>query len=305
MKVFYSELTANPAYYSFGYSVYAELEAGDMLGECYEKGFLPFVGAREQNPHMLYMARGTRVRVPEFEEKHYHTRVRRKVAHVLPKGIETKVSTRSEHTNLAGIAEFFLSYFSFRFGEGAMSRERFEAILNGPFITHVVEYHSAGELIGYTLEVHTDSFIHVWHQAYTKKYEGSHIGIAIYLELLARAKQEGKSFLYFGVTHGTHMEYKTNFQPLEFWNGRAWVHDTHSRELKELLRGDSTRLLAYVDEWREALGAYRTSPYPFTSTIAELRYLALFAVQHRRIFGVYVILLGVLFGLIFFAISVI
>jgi hypothetical protein len=304
MKVFYSELTANPAYYSFGYSVYAELEAGDRLEECYEKGFLPFVGAREQDPKMLYMARGVRVRVEEFEERHYHARVRRKVAGVLPKDIETKVFAKGEHKDLGVVTEFFLTYFKFRFGEGAMSSERFEAILHGPFITHVVEYWSGEELIGYTLEVHTDSFIHVWHQAYTKKYEGSHIGIAIYLELLARAKQAGKLFLYFGVTHGTHMEYKTNFQPLEFWNGRAWVHDAHSKELKQLLRGDGTRLLAYVDEWRAGKGAYRTSPYPFTSTIAELRYLALFAVQHRRLFGVYVLLLGVLLGLIFFAVSV-
>jgi leucyl-tRNA---protein transferase len=301
MKVFYSELTANPAYYSFGYSVYAELEASDTLPECYEKGFLPFVGAREQDPKMLYMARGVRVRVQEFTEKHYHARVRRKVALVLPHGIRTSVFARDEHPDLRAVTEFFLTYFAFRFGEGAMSHERFEAILRGPFITHIVEYRSQGELIGYTLEVHTDSFIHVWHQAYTKKYEGSHIGIALYLELLARAKQEGKSFLYFGVTHGTHMEYKTNFQPLEFWNGRAWVADAHSKELKQLLRGDGTRMLAYVDEWRAGKGAYRTSPYPFTSALAELRYLAFFAVQHRRLFGVYLILLGSLLGAAFFA----
>jgi arginyl-tRNA--protein-N-Asp/Glu arginylyltransferase len=300
MKLFYSELTANPAYYSFGYSVYAELEPGDRLEDCYEKGFLPFVGAREQDPHMLYMARGVRVRIQEFVERHYHNRVHRKVSKVLKQGIQTVVFKKEEHPNLGAVTDFFLIYFDFRFGNGAMSRERFEAILHGPFVSHIVEYRSGELLVGYTIEVQTATFTHVWHQAYAREYAGAHIGIALYLELLARMKREGKKFLYFGVTYGVHMEYKTNFQPLEFWNGQTWVADSHDT-LKHLLREDGTRLLAYVDEWRALKGAYRASPYPFSSAVAELRYLALFAVQHRRLLGVYIILLGILSGLIFFA----
>jgi hypothetical protein len=298
MRIFHSELTANPAHYSFGYSVYAELEAGDMLDGCYEKGFLPFVGARKQEPRLLYMARGARVRVPEFAERHYHARVRRRVAEVLPEGITGRVYARDAHPNLPAVTDFFLSYFAFRFGKGAMPRERLEAIVHGPFVSHIVEYRSGDICIGYTLEVQTDTLIHVWYQAYAREYASTHLGIALYLELLARAKKEGKQFLYFGVTYGAHMAYKTNFEPLECWNGRAWVGKS-AKEWKQLLREDSTRLLAFVDEWRVGKGAYYPAPYPFTSGLAELRYFALFAIQHRRIFGMYVLLLGLLLAIAF------
>ncbi len=298
MKVFYAELTANPAYYSFGYSVYGELEPGDRVPEMYERGFLPAIVAREQSENLMYMARGVRVRVQEFEVRHYHNRVKRKVEEVIPGGVDASVVSKEEHTNLEEVFQFCLSYFAFRFGKEAMSEERLRAIFASPFLTHIVEYRTGGEVLGYSLEAHHDGMVHVWHQAYARAYARTHLGIYLYIELLERSKKAGAAFLYFGVTYGSWMNYKTNFQPLEYFNGKEWVHDVHSEKLKALFALDTTRLIGFVDEWRAQQKPYYAASYPFTSKLAEVRYLSVLARLFPRVIGAYLLLVALLLWLV-------
>ncbi len=298
MKVFYAELTAHPAFYSFGYSVYGELEKGDRISEMYKRGFLPAIVARDQSDNLMYMARGVRVRVGEFEIRHYHNRVKRKVEEVIPGGIEVVVVPKEAYTDLEGAFQFCLSYFVFRFGKEAMSQERLRAIFASPFLTHIVEYRAKGELLGYSLEAHHEDMVHVWHQAYARTYARTHLGIYLYIELLERIKKAGVAFLYFGVTYGSWMNYKTNFQPLEYFNGSEWVDDAHSEKLKELFSRDSTRLIGFVDEWRAKHQPYYAAGYPFTSKIAEVRYLAVLAKLFPRVIGAYLLLVAFMLWLL-------
>ena len=304
MKTFYSELTANPAYYSFGYSVYGVREPEDVLDDCYEQGFLPVIAARDQDPNLMYQARGTRVRLPEFHARHYHGRVVRKAEGMIGGKPSVTLHTRDAFPDLESLISFFYTYFSRRFGKDSMSRERLEAIIASPFVTHVAEYRYDNKLIGYSLEVHGDTFVHVWHQAYDMKFEGAHIGSYLYLELIERAKAAGKQFMYFGVTYGSWMKHKTNFQPLEFWDGSSWIKDPGSKRLKQLFKRDSTHLLAFNDFWREESDPYYTAPVLFRSFIDELRCLVLLTHSTPRIVGVYFLLVALLmaaFGsLIFF-----
>ena len=48
-----------------------------------------------------------------------------------------------------------------------------------------------------------------------------------------------KEYFYFGTCYASKALYKTNVEPLSFWNGESWVYDTTL--LKELCRGDDTR----------------------------------------------------------------
>jgi arginyl-tRNA--protein-N-Asp/Glu arginylyltransferase len=298
MKVFFSELVANPAYYSFGYSVYGELEPPDDLAECYEKGFLPFVGARlqsESGAPMMYMARGTRVRVNEFKEQHYHGRVIRKVESVIQGSIDEKIQVIEHLRETFPITDefisFILSYFSFRFGKDSMPRERLLAILASPLLTHIVEYRVEGKPIAYMLEVHTSTCIQVWYQTYAKSHERSHLGSYLFIDLLRRAKKQNKDYVYLGVTYGNWMKYKTNFQPLEYWDGRSWVTDAKSKILKKLLATDSLRMLAFTDTWREKHEPFYKAPYPFASTFMELRFLTMLMTAAPRIFGMFILAL--------------
>ena len=283
MKTFFSELSANPAYYSFGYSVYGMLEPSDRLDAIYEQGYLPFVGAKEQPSPMVYLARGTRIVATDFVERHYHKRVLRKAeeGNGLP---ETIVHEKKNFPITNEFIQFFLSYFAFRFGKDSMSEERLRAILAAPFITHITEYKSSGKTVAYLLEVHGDSFIHVWYHAYTKEREQSYLGLYLYIDVLRRAKAEGKQHVYLGVTYGNWMLYKTNFEPLQYFDGATWVIDPKSRELKKLLKGDPTRILGFVDAWREKQKPYYEAPYPFAGGLDELRFLAVMLAGTPRVF---------------------
>jgi hypothetical protein len=272
MRVFHSELSANPALYSFGYSVYGEIEESDSLDEVYEKGFLPFVGAKKQSKNLVYMTRGTRVTVSEFVERHHHARIRRKVAAL---GIITsKLHTIESFPVTDEFISFLRSYFTFRFGKDSMPEERIRAILDSGFVTHIREFRIGNEVAAYVLEVQGKSFVHTWYHAYAKKFEGSYLGLYLYLEILKELQQQKISYLYLGVTYGTWMSYKTHFQPLSFWNGQEWIDDPKSTKLKELLKADSLRLITTTDPWRDSLVPFYTGLYSYGSTKLEFRLLS-------------------------------
>jgi arginyl-tRNA--protein-N-Asp/Glu arginylyltransferase len=305
MKIFYSELTAFPAYYSFGYCVYGELEEGDNLADCYEQGFLPFVGARVQGERMMYQARGCRVRVAEWKEDHYYRQVLRKVGEFSKTKAETNKTNKEPQNGIQVLeyakedfpvtdefVDFLLTYFKFRFGKESMPKDRLLALLASPLLTHIVEYRLDEKPIAYMLEVHTENSMHFWYQAYAKKFENRHLGAYLLLDLMQRAKAQGKKYVYLGVTYGNWMKYKTNFQPLEYWNGQEWVNDPKSKKLKELLKVDPLRVLGFTDQWRDERDPYYKAPYPFTSTFMEARFLTLLMTAVPRIFfGVILVVL--------------
>lgn len=284
MKIFYSELTANPAYYSFGYSVYGLLESSDRLDDVYRNGFLPFVGAHKQEGRMMYMARGTRIVVNEYTETGYQRRALKKLYEAFGKEPSVIVHTRKDFVVTDEFIQYVLEYFAFRFGKGAMSKERLCAMLDSGFITHISEYRYGMKTVGYLLEVHGEKFMHLWYLAYSKEYEDTCIGLYMYIDMLRRAKRAGMEYMYIGVTYGNWMKYKTNFTPLEYFDGTLWVKDTKSKSLKKLLRTDPTRMLGFVDLWRESKDPFYPSPYPFMSLFDEVRFLSVLASGTPRIF---------------------
>jgi arginyl-tRNA--protein-N-Asp/Glu arginylyltransferase len=257
MKIFYSELAENPAYYSFGYSIYGTVEEGDSIEEQYEKGFLPAVVAKSQPGKLMYQARSVRVLAQEFVRKHYHHRVARK-AEALGL-IEVIVCERKDITDTKEIEAFFLRYFSSRFGKDAMPEDRLRDILNSGWVTHISEYRIAGKPIACMLECQYGGLTHVWYQAYDMRYEHAHLGSYLYLLLIERAKAEGKRHVNFGVSYGSWMKYKTNFTPLEYWNGQMWVRDGNGNKTKGLF-DEGISLVPYTDRFRTSLAPYYPGP---------------------------------------------
>lgn len=292
MRVFHSELVVNPEFYSFGYSVYASLEQGDDLGECYDRGFLPFVGVRDPDGLMLYMARGTRVRTLEFVERAYHHRAERRALEHFPDGLEVIEHERPHFDADEQFREFLLRYFKTRFGSAAMPREHLDAILRSPLLTHIVEYRSSGRPAAYMLETHGQTFSHVWYISYDPMYENTHLGAYLFIDFLRRARAAGRRYGYLGVTCGIHMRFKQNFQPLEYWDGLAWVPDAKDSSLSALLTTDATRSLALVDQWRETRGPYHPAPYRFDSVHNELRFLFHIFLAMPRVAAIIIIVIS-------------
>lgn len=285
MKEFHSELAANPAHYSYGYSVYGTLEDTDNLSTLFEQGFFPFVAASDVPP-MMYMTRGTRVRIAEFKERTYHTRVRRKAA---SHGGEIDVHDFLWNDFLekdVALSHIF-DYFERRHGKGSMPRERLRLILEFPRDVHLVEYRIGGGVAGYSIEIHTREASYLWYFAYMKEYDNAHIGARIVLDCITRAKEAGRDYVYLGASHGPRIKYKTNFQPLEYWNGRSWIEDINNR-FSRLIAADSLRVVVTTDEWRDTIKDFYPAPHAFGSFFLELRFLYLVLTATPRVMLVFV-----------------
>jgi hypothetical protein len=296
MKTFYSELAVNPAYYAFGYSVYGELEEGDVLDDAYDKGFLPFVGAKEQPSAMLYLARGSRVVLKEHRENQYDRQARRRAEDAVGAPIIAALHPKEEFAITEEFVAFLMRYFSTKFGKDSMPEERLRAMLSSPFVTHISEYTAEGKPIGYILESHGKTFTHVWYLAYETRYARSHLGFYLFSTFVARAKELGKTYAYLGVTCGPWMRYKANFVPLQYFSGGEWVGDAKNTAIKKLLATDKFRLLPYNDMWREAHYSYYPSPYPYQGIRSELRFLYHLAEGAPRLFGSLLIVIALLLG---------
>jgi len=282
MQIFYSELSTNPKYLSFGYSIYGIIEDSDKIHEVYEKGFQPchiIPGTTD----MFYMARGTRVLVCEFKETSKNRRILRKFENNDASNIKITVHKKEEFPINSLFLDFCLTYFNFRHGSASMSKERLEQILNSQYLTHIVEYKINNKTAGYMLEGHGENYKHVFYLIYGKKFEGRHLGAYMMLDMVRRSKKENKQYSYLGVSYGDWMKYKTNYQPLEYWDGQTWVIDPKSKSLKELMRVDYLRTMTFTDLWRASRKSFYPAPISYTSDKQELRYLLLLAIRRPRL----------------------
>lgn len=293
MKVFYSELAENPAYYSFGYSIYGTVEDGDSIPELYAKGFLPGVVAKHQPEKLMYQARGMRVRAQEFVRTTDQRRVARKVEALGT--LKYVVRPLNEVEQDEAFISFWLDYFKFRFNRDAMSKDRFLALLQSGWVTHVTECQVNGKRAGLMLERHEGDMAHVFYQAYGRAYEGTNLGIEFYLNLIERAKEAGKQFVYFGASYGAWMRYKANFAPLEYWDGALWVSDKTGTKFKSLLMEGLT-LVPYTDRWRASKEPFYPGP-----KITEMRFMQMLFDGAPRtafiVFGIPVLLVAFAFVL--------
>lgn len=294
MKVFYSELAENPAYYSFGYSVYGIVEDGDSIPELYEKGFLPSVVAKEQPERLMYQARGMRVLPQEFERTTDQRRVARRTE-ALGK-IEYVIRPISQVMLDDSFYVFWLEYFKFRFGKDSMPKERLVALLKSGWVTHIAECHVNGKRAALMLERHEGDMAHVFYQAYGKEYKGTNLGIEFYLNLIERAKAAGKTYVYFGASYGAWMRYKANFAPLEYWDGMSWTRDEEGKKFRDLLM-EGLALVPYADRWRRAHGAFYSG-----SRFSETRFMQMLFDGAPRtaliVFGIPVLLVAAAFFLV-------
>lgn len=214
--------------YEFGYALYALREPQDQLKDIYAAGFLPH-SADPAATDLFYMARSVRVPLAHFKETSENRRIRKK--------FEGQFTSRALNPGaLADDPDFlpcFLSYFKERHGERVMSEERARGILAAPLPLRGIRYEKDGALAGYVLEAAGDAFAHYWYSCYTPSYAGTSFGMWLMLDAVGRAQNEGRAHIYLGTAYGAKGRYKTNFEPLEFWDGSEWVRDT--KRLKALI----------------------------------------------------------------------
>jgi arginyl-tRNA--protein-N-Asp/Glu arginylyltransferase len=220
MRIFHREFGERYDTYEFGYATYAQREPHDALSDVYAAGFLPH-SADPAVSNLFYMARSVRVPLSHAELTSENRRVLKKFDGSFTSTVMTLEDLKGDDAFLP----CFLSYFKERHGERVMTEERAHGILSTPLPLRAIRYEKDGTLAGYVLEVAGDGIAHYWYSCYSADYAGSSFGMWLMLDALRRAKDESRTYLYLGTAYGAKGRYKTNFEPLEFWDGSAWVDD--------------------------------------------------------------------------------
>lgn len=198
-----------------------EREAGDSLSTLYERGYLPYSGAKDV-ANVFYSARSSRVALQNFAPTSENRRIAKKFDGTLTK----ERVPAAEFVADERFYDFCLAYFAAKHGERAMPRERLEVIMQSGLVTTVVTYRFGGQLVAYVLEVAEGAMAHYWFSFYDLAYARQSLGLWLMQDCIQDAKARGHTHYYLGTVYGSHALYKTNFEPLEWWDGTGWSRDT-------------------------------------------------------------------------------
>jgi arginyl-tRNA--protein-N-Asp/Glu arginylyltransferase len=167
----------------------------------------------------------------------------------------TKISRKV--TDIRHDESFFalcLSYFNLAHGS-AMPRERLEYILDSGLINRVIEYKKDDAIIAYLLPVEGEDFAHYWFSFYKEEYSKTALGMWLALDYIREAQQNNIQYFYFGTCYQEKALYKTNVEPLEYWNGSKWSNDI--KTLKALCRSDQERTIdSHKDIYKASLSLF-------------------------------------------------
>jgi arginyl-tRNA--protein-N-Asp/Glu arginylyltransferase len=205
-------------------------EPSDPLHELYAQGYLPHSGTTEV-ANVFYSARSARVGLKDFVPTSENRRIAKKFGAFFKERIPMRDFVPSP-----SFIDFFVGYFTSRHGPRVMPRERLEVILTSGIVTTIVTYSHEGRPAGYVLEVEDANMAHYWYSAYDLALMHQSLGLWLMGDCIQDAQERGLDFYYVGTVYGPRALYKTNFEPLEWWDGERWSADV--RCLKELSRAE-------------------------------------------------------------------
>lgn len=251
MKEFSSEFGQSYETYSFGYCNYVLREKNDELHSIYEKGYLPFSGSLDVK-NVFYMARSARIPLKHFYETSENRRIEKRFNNFF---VRTVTPLQKFNWNNKKFLSFCTDYFIQRHGPEIMPEKRLRYILESGLVSDVVSYvNKKGEIMGYVLEVSDSKITHFWFSFYDLIYVYKSLGVWLMLDSIRHAKAQGKEHFYVGTVYGEKALYKSNFNPIEFWNGEKWKKEI--KKLKERSRSDKERIVRGKDEWKMDLTGF-------------------------------------------------
>jgi len=232
--------------YSFGYCSYAQYEPGDELTNLYAYGYLPFSGSPDAQS-VFYMARSARVPLSNYT----FTSENRRIAKMYDdQFIRTERSPHDFAVDEDAVA-FCLDYFSIVHDARIMPRERLLHILADPVCTHVITYKNVDDPVGHVLVARDVTMEHFWFSAFAPAYLKKNLGMWLMLDCVREAQKSGHSHYYLGTVYGEKALYKANFEPLEWWDGSAWLCNPHNQELRTRAKDDTHGV--QLDTWQQSL----------------------------------------------------
>lgn len=227
MKLLFAEATPDYAHYCYPYAVWGFLEPGETPADAYAAGFLPGLPSLEQ----FYLARQLRVPLAGWAPSSENRRVLRKAV-----GLRCELVPRADFAYTDARRDAWLAYAAAKWGEGIMPRERLDRLMAGAVVSHVLHFtDAAGADAGSALcYVEAPRVAHYYYAFYPLSAETKHHGMAMMTHAVACFAGRGVEHLHLGTCYSEMALYKTQFEPLEFFNGFRWSRDL--AELKHLVR---------------------------------------------------------------------
>src|ERR1043166_1234587 len=204
-------------------------EADDPLKEIYARGYLPYSGSQDLY-NIFYSARSARIVLPELKITSENRRIAKKFDGTLTK---RRIPIDGFKSN-EKFYDFWIAYFAKRHGPDVAPRARIELWVESS--SAVIEYKRGDATVGYVLEVEDGDMRHYWYSAFDLAYIKQSLGMWLMLDCIRDAKAAGVKHYYLGTVYGGKALYKTNFEPLEWWDSAAWSRDIG--RLKKLARED-------------------------------------------------------------------
>jgi hypothetical protein len=224
MRIAFSECMPDYANYTFPYHVWGFLEGDETVGDALALGFLPAA----YDMSRFYLARSIRIDLSVFAETGRTRYVARRCAHVAGRLVR-----RDEFDFAPAWREMATSYFASRAVAADYRRNRFFAMVDSPFTTHVlllidVRNNAPAGLAPLHLDEPAAEYgIPV--------YAPEHLDVSIGNHLMAEALRTLQSMnyahAYLGTCYSDRDLYKTRFRGMEFFNGYKWTGDRRELHL--------------------------------------------------------------------------
>lgn len=227
MKLLFSEATPDYAHYCYPYAVWGFLEPGETPADAYAAGFLPGLASLER----FYLVRQIRVPLAGWTPSSENRRVLRKA-----EGLRCELIPRADFAYTEARREAWLAYAAAKWGEGIMPGERLDRLMGGAVVGHLLHFTDAAGADAGTVLCYVEGtrMAHYYYAFYPLGAETKHHGMAMMTHAIAFFAGRGMAHLYLGTCYSEMALYKTQFEPLEFFNGFRWSRDL--AELKHLVR---------------------------------------------------------------------
>lgn len=259
MKLVFSEAVADPTRYVYPYGVWAFPESSETPADLFAAGFLPSAADLSR----FYLGRQLRVPLREWRPSSENRRVLRRAGDLR---CELVPRERFEVTPERRAA--WLAFAEARFGPGVMPPARLDRLLAGRVISHVLVFHRhgvSGPECGVALMyLEAPRMAYYYYAFYDLAEAGRNLGMAMMTRAVSWAQENGLDHLHLGTCYSEKALYKTQFDPMEFFNGHRWSRSRE--ELRHLLRTEpethrleSAEFLAFIEGGLSA--AVAASPF--------------------------------------------
>lgn len=229
MKLVFSEADADPTRYVYPYAVWAFPEPSETPADLFAAGFLP------SSPDLsrFYLGRQLRVPLVEWRPSSENRRVLRKAG-----DLRCELVDRDRFEVTAERLEDWLAFAEARFGPGVMPAARLERLLAGRVISHFLVFRDGdpdGPECGVALlYLEPPRMAYYYYAFYDLRESHRNLGMAMMTRAVAWARDSGLAHMHLGTCYSEKALYKTQFEPIEFFNGHRWSRDRD--ELRHLLR---------------------------------------------------------------------